>query len=447
MNAHELLANPDLEKQAITWLLSNSEHFRERFSQAEMAGVFTDPVCLKLLAELKELFCSRTSGEDQQLRLGEASLPQRLEEFSQQWEHEWPNLENLEDFDHALSFLRDLAKRRAWVRMFEQAKIQCMMLNRGLDSVMEEVLFEAGRLRNRWDPSALSSQNREPIHHTASDVSNGKFMTGIDEVERDHQVNRPKAGITSGFSFLDSRTSGFQPGKLYLFLGDPGIGTAALLLSMARAAFQGEDVIVGISGSNQESNELHQIFFSGWNGGRSHTEKATTQSSEEMIQSVSEDRSRLDIQYSPTRSFGQIKNQLRALNRFNKPAILFVDDVQALEMQAEPVLQQLRDMALSHSIPIVAFVRSESVSVESDLCPEKTRKQEQETEKMMQPVSFLMWLECEDDSIYLSEMKNEDKPGADAPFIRLSFDAQWLRLEELKNEDDVGGSWPPCNYT
>jgi replicative DNA helicase len=72
----------------------------------------------------------------------------------------------------------------------------------------------------------------------------------VDEISK-HQLemiksNRQVSGIRSGFADLDKITNGFQPGKVYVLAGRPGMGKSSLITSMVHRMRKYDDPVVAL---------------------------------------------------------------------------------------------------------------------------------------------------------------------------------------------------------
>lgn len=80
--------------------------------------------------------------------------------------------------------------------------------------------------------------------------------TGIDMLEKLSKQRVAVTGTPTGFTKLDSMTSGFQPGEMIIVAARPSMGKTALAINMAQTAAR-QDTVVGIFSLEMSAEQLY----------------------------------------------------------------------------------------------------------------------------------------------------------------------------------------------
>jgi replicative DNA helicase len=104
----------------------------------------------------------------------------------------------------------------------------------------EVAIYEIAEREQRGDllPSSIVVAEADPILEAISDSG------------------RPITGVSTGFTDLDSKMRGFQPGNLILVAGRPGTGKTALALNIAQYASTVDDVKTAVFSLEMSRTEL-----------------------------------------------------------------------------------------------------------------------------------------------------------------------------------------------
>lgn len=92
-----------------------------------------------------------------------------------------------------------------------------------------EVLDQAHRLLVEIETGAANG--RAELQHIAGSVT--RALEQLDEAQKAHKT-KGSIGVSTGFSYLDERTGGMNPGQLIVVAGRPGMGKSAIALNIAR---------------------------------------------------------------------------------------------------------------------------------------------------------------------------------------------------------------------
>jgi replicative DNA helicase len=126
--------------------------------------------------------------------------------------------------------------------------------------------FDAGNTKDakKFLAETLDMVNREIQTTRVSDIT----QTGPDRLKRYAEYAKADGalkGISSGFSFIDHATGGFQKKQLITFVGPPKAGKSTIMLLAAMAAHMGfyRPLFIGFEMSNEEQEERHDAIRAG----------------------------------------------------------------------------------------------------------------------------------------------------------------------------------------
>ncbi|MCQ2592700.1 MAG: replicative DNA helicase [Treponema sp.] len=127
-----------------------------------------------------------------------------------------PSAANIEYYS---SLVLDRSIRREIIKLTGELKSSAFELNRKSDELLDEAEQKI---------FALSEQNESTIIHDVKNI----MIREIEIIDTRYKSKNHFTGIPSGFSQLDTLTSGFQNSELIIIGARPSIGKTALALSM-----------------------------------------------------------------------------------------------------------------------------------------------------------------------------------------------------------------------
>jgi len=219
----------------------------------------------------------------------------------------------------------------------------------------ERSLSELGSLESR------SSDRPREISDVISAV--------VGEIEAAHQQGGKIVGLPSGFSGLDAKTTGFEPGQLIILAGRPSSGKTTLAMNIAENVAVQQGKPVQVFSLEMSSNELGKRLLS--SAGRLDFQRLRTGSLAEnewskltpAIRTLS--AARLHIDDTAALSPAELRARARRAHRENGPLALIVVDylglmrvpgIRADNRVAEvtEISRSLKALAKELNVPVVA---------------------------------------------------------------------------------------------
>ena len=352
MNDHDLLTNVPLECQVIGWLLRGGGGFRTWFPQLAL-DIFTDSSCRKLMSKLQELFPLKRGLYDRKIHVSDETLSVCLEKLAEEWGCDVgkQNVQPSGDqFENAIRLLNDLAQRREWLKLLDQARARLFMLNYDIPSAIQK--------------SAEQSKNEDAQRLPESNpVTIDALIKILQEAESWYERKGMPLGVTSGLRSLDSMTMGFQPGRFYLILGAQGAGKTTLFLTMLGGAIKERRAMIGVSASKESQMDLMRpLFYQRANTDLRNIGQGymAMQDFDRMTETASSFTKGLDVRCIPDRTLADVGTQIESLGCVDSGKILFVDDIQCLGSDLKSTCRELQELARTHQVPIVAFGNAET---------------------------------------------------------------------------------------
>jgi replicative DNA helicase len=265
-------------------------------------------------------------------------------------------------------------------------------------------------------------------------------------------------GLPSGFTDLDSKTSGFQPSELIILAARPSMGKTALVCNFAEAiAESGHGVL--IFSLEQSRLELAERLLCIRAKVDSHRLRSGLMDDAErhrlMVASSELNEMPLFIDDRPGRTVSQISAIARRLKRQHKLGIVIVDYLQLVEpedkkapreQQIAYISRRLKFIAKELDIPVIALAQlNRGVELREDKRPRLADLRESGAiEQDADLISFLHRPSAYDP---------EDRPGeaeviiakhrsGPTGIVTLAWRPQYMRFE-----DYAGGSEPEGGYS
>ena len=130
------------------------------------------------------------------------------------------------------------------------------------NEIVNRCLIDEGKVEDLIDFAEKSifeiSENQiKPEYYPIKDVIGHNF----DTIEKLQESKALYTGVPSGFSRLDSLTSGFQPSELIILAARPGVGKTALALNIARNVAVDSNIPVVIFSLEMSKEQLSLRFL------------------------------------------------------------------------------------------------------------------------------------------------------------------------------------------
>ena len=342
MNSTDPISDILLERKLISALLRGGETLLAVIDHPISPESFTDPSCQIAFSELHRTITISEAG----------ALPDGLQSIARGHGLEIARVPRAtRTVISWVERLQSLKSRRDLAELLERARQKVTSPNCPLRPTLEGLISELDR------HATGAASNPTPLKDTVFSI--------LTELEDLYAARGKPPGISTGFPQLDTLTSGFLPGKLYVILGEAGEGKTALAINMAAAALRGDDGRVGFSMGGcppddvmrpllmQVSSISLQRVMEGYMVQRDFD--ALTAAATRFANGAVDFRSR------QRRTLRDIQRQAVHLANRIGISLLLIDDAHALacaEAPVETVCRELRRVAQANRIPIVAFCRT-----------------------------------------------------------------------------------------
>lgn len=251
--------------------------------------------------------------------------------------------------------------------------VQQFSIRRGLIETSGEIA--AGAMDDTMETGAVIEQAEKKIFEITSKQKIGEYRSAADilrvsmgRIQERMRAKSDCSGISSGYSELDSLTSGFQESELIIIGARPSVGKTALAISMAANMAKRNNVRVGFFSLEMDSDAIMQRFLSGEsrvNSKRIRNGFLSLNEGNKLVSAAGElYKIPLYIADTPGMRLLDLRTEARKMKMKEDIQIIFVDyiglitsenkDIPRHEQVAE-ISRSLKQLARELKIPIVVL--------------------------------------------------------------------------------------------
>lgn len=206
----------------------------------------------------------------------------------------------------------------------------------------------------------------------------------LEQIERAHNRISTVSGVDTGFTELNERTSGFQPGDLVILAARPSVGKTALALTLARNAAVDNGVGVGIFSLEMSKMQLAQRLLSAETRVDLHRLRTGRLSDEDWLH-LTQNVSRLAdapifVDDTPGITVLEARAKARRLQREHGIGMVIIDYLQLMssnervnsrEQEISRISRGLKGLAKELNVPVLALSQlSRAVEGRTDRRPQ-----------------------------------------------------------------------------
>lgn len=332
------------------------------------------------------------------------------------------------------------ATRRSLIDVSQQIKASAFDETRDSKLILEEAekkIFD------------LADNEQTTVVHSMGDI----VPLTVDMIEKNYKSKNTFTGVPSGFSKLDTMTSGFQKAELIIIGARPSMGKTALALNMMEHIAVTKKIPCGFFSLEMSHVQIGQRLLS-QNARIAGTKLRTGMLKLDDFQKLNDAAGRcydapLYIVDTPNMQLIDLRAMARRMRTNQKVEVIFIDYIGliATENSAAPVYEQvseisksLKSLARELNIPIVALCQvsrdaegnepslnqlrgSGSIEQDADVVMFIHRERKKQEDGEAEPV--------QDAKIIVAKQRNG--PIGDVPLLFLS---SITRFENKANEED-----------
>ncbi|AJQ94365.1 replicative DNA helicase [Gynuella sunshinyii] len=359
-------------------------------------------------------------------------------------------------------FLADLAEQApsisnvvAYSQIIHERSVQ-----RRLIQAANEIAAAAYEPKGRNAETLLDEAERT-VFKIAEDRPNEGGLVGVNpllkksvaKIQQLFESDSPLTGITTGFTGLDRRTSGFNPGDLVIVAARPSMGKTTFAMNLVEAAVMAQDQPVLVFSLEMPADQLVTRMLSSL--GRIDQTKVRTGKLEpddwpKLTMAVNMLNSRpLFIDDTAGISPTEMRSRIRRLVReHGNPALVMVDYLQLMKIKGftegrtneiSEISRSLKSIAKEFECPMIALSQLNR-SLEQRPNKRPVNSDLRESGAIEQDADIILF-------IYRDEVYNEDSPDKGIAEIitgkqrngpigtdRLAFIGKYTRFEDLAPE-------------
>ncbi|WP_428239660.1 replicative DNA helicase [Gynuella sp.] len=359
-------------------------------------------------------------------------------------------------------FLADLAEQApsisnvvAYSQIIHERSVQ-----RRLIQAANEIASAAYEPKGRNAETLLDEAERT-VFKIAEDRPNEGGLIGVNpllkksvaKIQQLFESDSPLTGITTGFTGLDRRTSGFNPGDLVIVAARPSMGKTTFAMNLVEAAVMAQDQPVLVFSLEMPADQLVTRMLSSL--GRIDQTKVRTGKLEpddwpKLTMAVNMLNSRpLFIDDTAGISPTEMRSRIRRLVReHGNPALVMVDYLQLMKIKGftegrtneiSEISRSLKSIAKEFDCPMIALSQLNR-SLEQRPNKRPVNSDLRESGAIEQDADIILF-------IYRDEVYNEDSPDKGIAEIitgkqrngpigtdRLAFIGKYTRFEDLAPE-------------
>jgi replicative DNA helicase len=429
MNTEEILKNIALERSVISYLLQQQtiHQLRSIFLEPTDSAMFTDPCCRAAYKKMRSRLDDSPLSDNDCLSFLHAIGREYGFSVEVSSDDKTESEKNDSEFEYIawVQQLNDLHLRRKLFKLLRSGQEKLLRPNSNLGQLLKSLSYEMKILCN----TCTKNGNTQSVKNA--------LLSVIDEVLYLFSKNAPQ-GIPSGLKKFDTYTSGFLPGRLYLFVGTAGSGKTALALSITSAAMKEEFVRVGFASSQHSVEDLlRPLLYQHSDVVQDNVYQGhmDDESYERMLGNVEKFIAKdIDFRSLRNRTITDVRNHAFDLAE-NKSAqnILLVDDAELLqgnETSIEQVCKSLKAIATDLDLPVLAFCKMASDDDE-DSWMETNALREEQLHKIDADIIVIL----ENDDPEEAELFLLRNPGRPMCRIPIQFDYGTYQFSERAEEE------------
>ncbi len=256
--------------------------------------------------------------------------------------------------------VHDKAVLRNLIRASEDITNRCYAGNETSDELLESTEKEIFELVQKGHSSEIKS-----IKDIALDV--------IDKIEKASKTRGSITGIKTGYTKLDYKLSGLQPGDLILIAARPSVGKTALALNIAEQVGLKQEIPVAIFSAEMSDESLVQRLFSQHSmisGQKIRNGELSDREWENLVETASEvGNSQIIINDTSGIDVNVMRSQCRKLKLEKDIQLIVVDYLQLLttkstgshmkignrEQEIAEISRTLKAIAKDLKVPVIAL--------------------------------------------------------------------------------------------
>ena len=300
---------------------------------------------------------------------------------------------------------------------------------------------------------AISEENTKKGVVTMSEL----VRRAIAQLEKAYENKSAITGVPSGFTDLDNKTSGLQPGELIIVAARPSMGKTALTLNIASYVAVRKNIPVAVFSLEMGAEQLVQRLLGAQAGiDLSRIRKGQIKSTEwtDMAQAAGElSEAPVYIDETPALSVAELRTKARRLHHEHGIQLVIIDYLQLMQgppgyenkaTEVGEISKGLKSLARELNIPVIALSQLNR-GVESRTDKRPMMSDLRESGAIEQDADLIAFLYREE--YYLKEKTPEDKIGVAEVIIgkhrngptgtvELRFKSELTRFENLTREYD-----------
>ena len=264
-----------------------------------------------------------------------------------------PNLIYLDEY---LRLVKDKFLRRSLIKLGYEIINSCYITNISLESTLSEV---ENRLFN------LTSDSKKQKLFSSAELLSDIFVE-----LKEKSLNPSLAGLSSGFTDLDSLTQGFQKSDLIIIAGRPSMGKTALGLNIALNIIKNSKLpVLFLSLEMSKEQIMYRVLAMETNINQSRLKSGKLYSNDWIkLNKIIKILSKLPFFIDDTvnLSIAEIKSKIRTiLFEHNQIGLIIIDYLQLMEnskgksdnrvQELAKITRSLKIMAREFNVPIIAL--------------------------------------------------------------------------------------------
>lgn len=279
------------------------------------------------------------------------------------------------------------------------------------------------------------------------------LIEAFDRIDERINNDGDVSGVTTGFTDLDSHTTGFQPTELIILAARPSMGKTALVCNIAEAVARKSGSGVLLFSLEQSNLELAERFLCITAKVNGHDLRAgnLTNDQKDLLVKASDQLSRLPlfIDDKPGRTMTQIAAMSRRLHRKSPLGVIIIDYLQLIEpeekstpreQQIAGISRRLKFLAKELRVPVIALAQlNRGVELREDKRPRLADLRE--SGSIEQDADMVMFLHRPD------AYDPEDRPGeaevviakhrsGPTGIVRLTWRKEFMRFDDYSPHAD-----------
>lgn len=193
-------------------------------------------------------------------------------------------------------------------------------------------------------------------------------LNALDRIEAASRMKGSVTGISTGFTDLDYKTSGFQPSDLILIAARPSMGKTAFVLNIAQYMAFHNDVTVAVFSLEMSKEQLVNRLLSMESKVDSQSIRTGNLSDDDWAKLIEGagtiGKSNLIIDDTPGISISELRSKCRKYKLENKLGIVMIDYLQLMtgskktdsrQQEISDISRSLKELARELNVPVIAL--------------------------------------------------------------------------------------------